>query len=163
MRFLRRSEPAADEERHFVDFVDLGDLRGDLPADAFAMDASGGGYEVVGESHYRDAIAAAAGGERREVVKFIAWAALVHEADNPYDGNAVALLIHGRKVGHLSRADAAAFAPVLDRIAAAGLVAYGRADTFGGWNRSPSDRGDYGITIYIGPPDAQAARLERRR
>ena len=142
-------------------WLDLGDHRGDLPADAFRMDASGGGYEVVGESYHRDGIAEIVGGSRPESVKLVAWASLVREPDNPHDPNAVAVVIDGHTVGHLGRKDAAAVAPVLDRIAAARLVPYCRADIFGGWDRSPVDRGDYSVTLYFGPPEAQAKRLDR--
>ena len=152
MGFLRRllgsqSEPTPDPKRPPT--IDLGDQRGELPAGGFAL-LSGPGMEVVGESHYRDAIAGIAGGTRRDAVKLVTWAALVPEPENQYDGNAVGVRIGGVKVGHLSRDDAAAFAPVLARLTAAGLVGHGRADIYGGWDRGPTERGDYGITLYVG-------------
>ena len=50
---------------------------------------------------------------------------------------------------------------MLARLAAAGRVGYGRADIYGGWDRGPPDRGDYGITLYIGDAAKQATRLDR--
>ncbi|PWB53125.1 MAG: HIRAN protein [Nitrosomonadales bacterium] len=39
---------------------------------------------------------------------------LVREADNPYDGNAIAVEWQGRKLGHVPRADNAALARFMD-------------------------------------------------
>lgn len=75
---------------------------------------------AVGESYYQDAL--------RELVENSAdpgpnWpfagaqcevtARLVPEADNPYDDQAVRVEIDGRKVGHLSRAEARKYRRVL--------------------------------------------------
>ena len=96
MSFLRRllesePEPVPDPAERPATF-DLGDQRGELPAGGFAL-ASGPGMEVVGESHYRDAIAGIAGGTRREAVRLVTWAALVPEPENQYDRNAVGVRI----------------------------------------------------------------------
>lgn len=165
MGFLRRllgsqPEPIPDPGERPPTF-DLGDQRGELLATGFAL-ASGPGMDVVGESHYRDAISGIVGGTRREAVRLVTWAALVPEPENQYDPNAVGVLIGGVKVGHLSRGDAAAFAPVLARLTAAGLIGHGRADIYGGWDRGPSDRGDYGITLYVGSPEKQGTLLDRK-
>ena len=88
------------------------------------------------------------------------------EHDNPYDPHAVGVFIDGRKVGHLAREDAAAFWPLVERIQTAGRVAYCRADVYGGWNTSPSDRGEYRVTLYAsgaaepGRPACPSARRE---
>lgn len=169
MGFLRRLlgsqpepalEPTPDPAERLPTF-DLGDQRGELPSGGFAL-ASGPGMEVVGESHYREAIVGIVGGTRREAVRLVTWAALVPEPENQYDRNAVGVRIGGVKVGHLSRGDAAAFAPVLARLTATGLVGHGRADIYGGWDRGPTERGDYGITLYIGSPEKQGNLLDRK-
>ncbi len=141
--------------------VDLGDQRGELPREALTLAASGGSLGVVGESHHREAIEAVTGGPRTEGIRTIMWATLVAEHDNPYDPHAVGVHVAGRKVGHLARDDAAVFWPLVERIQAAGRVAYSRADIYGGWNRSPSDRGDYSVILYAAGPEAQAANLDR--
>jgi hypothetical protein len=41
------------------------------------------------------------------------YAVLVPEDDNPYDPNAVAIWVHGLKVGHLSRSNARRYRPGL--------------------------------------------------
>ena len=140
---------------------DLGDRRGELPSEALKLAASGGALDVVGESHYRDAIESATGGPRTEGIRMIRWASLLAEHDNLYDPHAVGVLLDEHKVGHLSRDDAAAFWPLLDLIQEAGRVAYCRADTYGGWNTSPMDRGEYLITLYASGPASQASRIAK--
>lgn len=62
-------------------------------------------FEVVGESHYQDALAAVLD---REGDGVSAHVKAVIEADptNPYDRNAVRVSIAGRTVAHLCREDA---------------------------------------------------------
>lgn len=161
MSFLRRLLTRPESEPPRFQPADLGDQRGELPAEALTLAASGGALEVVGESHYRDAIQTVTGGPRVDGIRTTMWATLVAEHDNPYDPHAVAVHVAGRQVGHLRREDAAAFWPLIDRIRVAGRVAYCRADIYGGWNRSTTDRGDYSVTLYAAGPDAQAAKLAR--
>ncbi|MEJ7754561.1 MAG: HIRAN domain-containing protein [Candidatus Limnocylindrales bacterium] len=161
MSFLRKLLTGDESEQPAAQPVDLGDRRGDLPAEALKLMASGGSLSVVGESHYRDAIELITGGPTVEGIKAITWGILVAEHDNPYDPHAVGVIIDGRKVGHLAREDAAAFWPLVGRIQAAGRVAYCRADIYGGWNTSPSDRGDYRVTLYASGPAGQADLLAR--
>jgi hypothetical protein len=77
-----------------------------------AMLSGGLQVGVVGESHYQDALTAIVGGKRPESVRIPTQATLVPEPDNPSDPNAVGVYIAGRKVGHLPRPAAQAFAPV---------------------------------------------------
>lgn len=161
MSFLRRLLTRDTPEQPAVQPVDLGDRRGEVPAEALKLMASGGSLGVVGESHYRDAIEAVTGGPVVEGIRMITWATLVAEHDNPYDAHAVGVFIDGRKVGHLAREDAAAFWPLVERIQTAGRVAYCRADIYGGWNTSRSDRGDYRVTLYASGPEGQADLLAR--
>jgi hypothetical protein len=74
--------------------------------------------EVVGESHYQDDLWRLAGGFSVDRVRFPVAAVLLPEPDNPYDTNAVSILIDGRLVGYLSRDDAAAYLPGLRRLMA---------------------------------------------
>lgn len=160
-RLLGRQAPppeAVPEERPAT--LDLGDRRGELPAGGFAL-ASGPGMEVVGESHYREAITQVVGVRPAQAIKLVTQAALMAEPTNPYDTNAVGVWIEGRKVGHLARADAAAFAPVLARLTARQLTGYGRADIYGGWALAGGGQADCGITLYIGGSAKQAAWLDR--
>jgi hypothetical protein len=69
--------------------------------------------EVVGESHYQDALWRIVGGRRSEPVRYETEAVLEPEPDNAYDPNAIKILIGGAVVGYLSREDASAFRPGL--------------------------------------------------
>lgn len=167
MAFLRRlfgndastdsNAPGAPRER----WADLGDIRGDLPEDAVKLLSGVGGVQIVGESHYRAAIDRVVGGRRAEGIRMTMWATLVPESDNQYDPSAVAVHLSGAKVGHLSRSDARRYRPSLERVRAAGRSAYCRADLRGGWERSKSDSGDYGVTVYIDDPAKQDDLLNR--
>jgi HIRAN domain len=102
-----------------------------------------GGLEVgvVGESHYQDALTAIVGGKGPDSVRIPTQATLVPEPDNPYDPNAVAVYIAGRKVGHLPRPAAHAFAPVARRLADQQRVGTCSATITGGWDRGTVIRG----------------------
>lgn len=69
--------------------------------------------EVVGESHYQDALWRCVGDDDGERVRCQVQAVLVHEPKNPHDGNAIAVLLEGEVVGYLSREDAAVYLPGL--------------------------------------------------
>lgn len=114
-----------------------------------------GGLEVgvVGESHYQDALTAIVGGKRSESVRIPTHAILVPEPDNPYDPNAVAVYIDGRKVGHLPRPAAQAFAPVGQRLAEQRQVGACSAIITGGWDRGDGDTGHFGVTLDLAHPD----------
>ncbi|MGW5051745.1 HIRAN domain-containing protein [Actinokineospora sp. NPDC004072] len=71
---------------------------------------------VAGESHYFDTLRALTGSGTSERVTV---AELRREPDNPYDANAVQVLIDGRVVGYLPRAAAAAYQPALRQVAVA--------------------------------------------
>jgi HIRAN domain len=72
--------------------------------------------EVVGESHYQDALWEIVGGRRRDSVHHQTEALLESEPENPYDSNAIRVIAAGRLVGYLSREDAATYQPGLLRL-----------------------------------------------
>ncbi len=79
--------------------------------------------QAVGESHYQEALWTIVGGHRSEPVHFDTHALLEPEPDNPYDPNAIRVVIAGHLVGYLSRDDAAAYRP--------GLLQLQKADATG--------------------------------
>jgi len=72
--------------------------------------------EVVGESRYQDSLWRIVGGRRRDSVRYETEAVLEPEPDNPYDPNAIRVLVDGNLIGYLSREDAAAYRPGLLRL-----------------------------------------------
>ncbi|MEV6852013.1 HIRAN domain-containing protein [Actinoplanes sp. NPDC051411] len=79
------------------------------------------GTDIVGESHYVDAIRDVFGREFREDgCELTTSAQLVPEPWNRHDRNAVGVWVAGRQVGYLSRDDAARYAPALSNLVADG-------------------------------------------
>jgi hypothetical protein len=128
--------------------------------------------EVVGESHYQDALWRIVGGRSTERVSFdVDSCCLVGEPGNPFDANAISVQIGGATVGYLSRADAAEYGPGLlaleakeqRSIALAGVIVGGgvRADgpgMLGVWLRH--DPADFGVRSEAPPlPSVVAGQL----
>jgi hypothetical protein len=89
----------------------------------------GNRVDIVGESFYGKAI--------RDVIAMSGkgadlWASLIPEPANPYDPNAVKVVIQGKHVGHLSREVAIVFLPVARRIRELGCDAQCAAMIGGG-------------------------------
>jgi HIRAN domain len=83
------------------------------PAVAVVLLPGSHDLEVVGESHYQDALWRVTRGRTVERVRVEVQAVLLAEPDNPYDPNAIAVLMDGGKVGYLCRDDAEAYRPGL--------------------------------------------------
>lgn len=109
--------------------------------------------EAVGESYYQDALARVCGGKTYDGHQHPCIATLVPEPHNPYDRNAVGIYVDGQKVGHLSRSDAAAYQPLLARLANDGVVGTCTAMIVGGWDRGAGDEGHFGIRLDLAPPE----------
>ena len=110
-------------------------------------------FEIVGESHYQDALADIAGPKTEAGVWHETLAGLIPEASNPYDPNAVAIIIDGKKVGHLSRDYAVEYRDFLDETSSHDLPILARAVIMGGFSRRGRD-GSYGVRLNIlWPPD----------
>ena len=113
-----------------------------------------GGAEVpvVGESHYQHALLSICGSKSIDGHHHGCIAALIREPHNQYDRHAVAVQIDAQKVGHLSRDDARAYGPVLERLASEGRVGACDAEIRGGWNRGGGDEGHFGVVLFLAPP-----------
>lgn len=89
--------------------------------------------EVVGESHYQDALWRLCSGTLGDEVRCDIIAVLVPEPANPYDPSAICVLIDGKVAGYLPRATAREYLPGLkramsshgSRIALRGVIAGG--------------------------------------
>lgn len=106
-------------------------------------------FDIVGESHYQDALESIAGPKPPDGVDVQRYAYLEPEPDNPYDSSAVAVLIDGKKVGHLSRDDCEDFHDFLAETGATSAMC--TAYINGGWKR-PSGEGSYGVKLDIDWP-----------
>ncbi|MGI5865821.1 MAG: HIRAN domain-containing protein [Myxococcales bacterium] len=111
-----------------------------------------GMVEVVGESFYQDALARITGGKRADGHELPVVAGLLAESNNKYDPNAIGVWINGFMVGHLSREDAAVYAPVLHPLSAKGIVGTCPAVIVGGWDRGNGDEGHFGVKLKLAPP-----------
>ena len=130
------------------------------PDDAAHIDYD---VDVVGESFYQPALDEIAGGRTTEgCVKREHVAALVPEPQNPYDKQAVAVLIEGRLVGHLSREDARAYAVVIRRCRDADRYPAVRATLTGGWDRGADDHAHIGVKLALGKPASMLAALAEK-
>lgn len=124
------------------------------PPGAVAVELSSRGVvKVVGESYHREALERIAGGMTPDGCKLTEVAMLVAEPTNPYDPNAIAVYIRGLMVGHLSLYDAAVFKPIVDGLLREGKIGTCPAFIRGGWYRSESDWGDFGVTLKLAMPE----------
>jgi hypothetical protein len=103
---------------------------------------------AVGESYYQGALSRICGGHNRDGHRFECEAHLIPEPDNPYDINAVKVVVQGLHVGHLSREDAVRFH---EEMALAGQPGGARcaARLDGGWRTNQHDEGSFGIRLGI--------------
>ncbi len=128
---------------------------------AAVFDRSRNVVDVVGESHRQQALERIGGGRDANGVRDPDHVAgLLPERDNPVDPEAVAVQVDAMHVGYLSREDARAYRPVLDRLAAHGLYMACQATLSGGWDRGPSDRGSIGVRLHVGTPAALWAEMD---
>jgi hypothetical protein len=105
--------------------------------------------EVVGESYYQDALDAICGGKCKEGHQLLCQVELRPERHNEYDKHDVGVYVDGRKVGHLSRADARKRQTDLLALRAQGKRPMCGALISGGWLRGRADEGQYGIRLDL--------------
>jgi hypothetical protein len=102
-------------------------------------------FPVVGESHHQIVLEHLVGGRTSEGAHQRVAALIEPQPDNPYDPGAVAVKIRGEEIGFLARDVAPLFRQALmaggyDRAACEAVVV-------GGWERSPKDRGSFGVRL----------------
>jgi HIRAN domain len=107
------------------------------------------GFQVVGESHHQTEIEQIVGGSAREGAHFRCTAILRPEPSNPYDPNAVEVLILNRQVGYIPAFQAPEMCAVL-----CGSPAECDATIQGGWHRGTGDTGFFGVRLNIIRPFA---------
>lgn len=102
--------------------------------------------EIVGESHYQEALEAICGGRTEEGWFKEVEATLIYEDSNPHDDHAVRVDIQGRTVGYLKREHAR---QVREQIRSDCPPLTCRAMIVGGWDRGEDDRGFFGVKLDI--------------
>ncbi len=106
--------------------------------------------ELVGESRHQDELLDLVGGCRPYGgVDATAVAELVLDPANPYDPDAILVLIDDRPVGYLRHDDAVAYrAEVIDSLDLHGFATCW-AHIRGGWDRGHGDVGALGVTLEL--------------
>lgn len=104
--------------------------------------------EVVGESNYQDALQTISGKPTRDG-REIFEAVLVLDDANPYDAQAVKVLINDPLVGYLSREDARTHRWRLKGFDRDGAAIRCPAVIRGGWDRGGGDAGMYDVRIEL--------------
>ena len=105
--------------------------------------------DVVGESHYQDALEDICGGRAEDSQRLVVEAFLVPEDDNPHDSAAVRIDIQDETVGYLDRTTARSFREQMAEVGASGMAAKCNAIIVGGWDRGGGDRGHFGVKLDL--------------
>ena len=106
-------------------------------------------FDIVGEASYQDALSKICGGKKEESVEHYADAELYLEDDNPHDKEAVCVLIEGKTVGYLSRKEARVFRKQIKELGQENSILLCKAVIVGGWRRSKSDEGNFGVRLDL--------------
>lgn len=110
--------------------------------------------EVRGESYRQDALARVVGGKTQDGHATPVVAVLRPEPTNPYDTNAIAVLINGTKVGYVNKDDAAQLhRSVADLEIRTGRPVALNGTIVGGWDHGNGDEGHFGVWLEYDPQD----------
>jgi hypothetical protein len=105
--------------------------------------------DVVGESHYQEALESICGGRTEDSQRLEVEAFLVPESDNPHDSEAVRIEIQDQTVGYLDRETARSFRERMAEIGLTPAAAKCSAIIVGGWDRGDGDRGNFGVKLDL--------------
>lgn len=114
-------------------------------------------FEIVGEASYQEALNDLCGGKCNEGYDLPVVAQLCFHDDNPYDANAVVVLISGKIVGYIPRDLAPWIRSEILRINPHEQPITCDAKIVGGWDRGHGDVGHYGVKLSIVKPLQAAA------
>ncbi len=106
-------------------------------------------FDIVGESKYQEALESICGGRTEDGAELQTDAVLFLEDTNPHDNMAVRVDIEGQTVGYLSRKDARSYRKQLQQLGHASITCSCNAMIVGGWERSRSDRGHFGVKLDL--------------
>src|SRR5690606_10952807 len=106
-------------------------------------------FDIVGESQYQGALESICGGRTEDGAELQTQAVLLLEDSNPHDNMAVRVDIQGQTVGYLSRKDARSYRKQLKQLGHSNITCSCNAMIVGGWQRSRSDRGHFGVKLDL--------------
>jgi len=106
-------------------------------------------FEVVGQSFYQKELSRLTGVQGEKSAEVQCVATLAREDDNKHDPKAVAVLVDGRKVAHLSREDARSYRRRLGAKKLSGATTTCDALVVGEGTRRNGERLMYGIKLDI--------------
>ena len=137
-----------------------GDVRGSISMVVFDS-TNRAVLNVVGESAYQGTLERIGGGRTIDGCALRDHTVvLVPEPSNRYDPHAVRVVCvpfsdskASGLVGYLSREDALAYRPVIDRVASVGKLVACAASLTGGWDRGAEDRGHIGVRLHLDTPE----------
>lgn len=102
-------------------------------------------FRVVGTSFHQDQLEAIAGARTRAGYHRFCAALLAPQPSNPYDRQAIVVVIHDIEVAHLDRGSARDFGKVLSASGFADVAC--EAEIVGGWVRGADDWGYVGVRL----------------
>lgn len=114
--------------------------------------------QAVGESNYQAALEVICGGYSRHGHEVLCEASLIPDPTNPYDANAVKVVIARHLVGYLCRDDAIRFGEEMTAAGRLGEGARCAAKVKGGWRTNQYDEGQFGVSL--GVPGRGAYKVE---
>lgn len=103
--------------------------------------------DIVGESNYQAELEALAGGRDVEGADFEVSGVLMPEPNNPYDPNAIRVVVGGRTIGYIPKRETAAYHAVLG-----GRPAQVQILIVGGWDRGKRGSGHFGAKLDVAWP-----------
>jgi hypothetical protein len=165
-RLLTRSRPIWPAPGPITEWP-VGDFNAQISIVLFDADKPHA-IDVVGESAYQGTLERIGGGRTVDGCRERDHTAvLLPEPSNRYDRNAVRVVAipwgssqASGLVGYLSREDAVAYRPVIDRLAEVGRLAASAISLTGGWDRGGGDRGHIGVRLHIDTPTGLMKELE---
>lgn len=123
-------------------------------------------FDIVGESHRQEALAAIAGPKTDQGVEITVDATIQRDLHNANDPNAIAVRIGGRHVGYVPRDDAAELADLLHQKGLDRAQIRTSAIITGGWRRMKGgklDEGSFGVRLDVSYPFTLETASARRR
>jgi hypothetical protein len=111
--------------------------------------------DVVGESHYQNALSKICGGKKYYSAEVYKEAILVYENNNKYDKNAIIVFIDGQKVGYLNKDNAKQTRAIFNELKIYNPILACKAKITGGWDRGGGDTGYFGLKLDIANPSEE--------